>query len=93
MKAIPKAKDYLAVINIPSMSDPHYMVSVFKTNVSSKHEAETILKSLKRQFPDGKFHFDLEDTDKVFRIEYRKDIIQEIVQLFKGKQFICEMLL
>lgn len=92
-EAIAKSKESDSVINVPSMTDPHYMVSVFKTNVSNRNQANALVRSLKKQFPEGKFHFDLEDTDRVFRIEYKKDIIQEIMQLFKGKQFICEMLL
>jgi len=91
MKAI--TQNFQAVMNEPSIADPYDMVSVFKTDVSNKTDADAILKSLKRQFPGGKFNFDLEDTDRVLRIEYKRDIIHDVVLLFKGRQFICELLI
>ncbi|SEK52976.1 hypothetical protein SAMN05661044_00462 [Olivibacter domesticus] len=92
MKAI-TFKKFKPVINFPSSANPYYMISVFKTDVSSKVDADSIINSLKRQFPDGKFNFDLEDSDRVFRIEYNKDIIGEVIRLFKVKRFVCEMLI
>ena len=92
MKAI-TFKKFKPIINFPSSANPYYMISVFKTDVSNKGDADSIIKSLKRQFPDGKFNFDLEDSDRVFRIEYDKDIIGEVIELFKIKRFVCETLI
>ena len=45
------------------------MVEVFKTDVSKKKVAVTLVKSLSIQFPDYKINIDLADCDKVLRVE------------------------
>ena len=45
------------------------MVEVFKTNINSKRIANKLLKELKRHFPSDKINFDLEDCDRILRIE------------------------
>lgn len=45
------------------------MVEVFKTNVSSKRAAKTILQEIGLHQPEYKCNFDLEDCDKVLRVE------------------------
>lgn len=45
------------------------MVTVYKTNVSSKSKAKTILQKLTKEVSGYKINFDLEDCDKILRIE------------------------
>lgn len=45
------------------------MVEVFKTNVGSKRAAKIILEEIGSHQPHYKCNFDLEDCDKVLRIE------------------------
>lgn len=45
------------------------MVEVFKTNVISKREAQVISEDLASFFPNWKIKFDLEDCDKILRID------------------------
>jgi hypothetical protein len=45
------------------------MVEIFKTDIQSKQVALEILTSLQSAFPDYKMNFDLEDCDKILRIE------------------------
>lgn len=45
------------------------MVEVFVTNVQRVAAAEKIRALLLRNFPDSKINFDLEDCDKVLRVE------------------------
>ena len=45
------------------------MVEVFKTNVGSKRAAKVILEEIGLHQPGYKCNFDLEDCDKVLRIE------------------------
>ena len=45
------------------------MVEVFKTDISKKKVARTLVKSLSIQFPDYKINIDLADCDKVLRVE------------------------
>lgn len=44
-------------------------VEVFKTNVLNKIAAKVILEEIGMHQPEYKCHFDLEDCDKVLRIE------------------------
>jgi hypothetical protein len=45
------------------------MVEVFRTNIDTDKNADFILKQLQAVFPDCKINFDLEDCDKILRIE------------------------
>jgi len=45
------------------------MVEIFKTNVEINTDANAIVSILQRQFPDCKINFDLEDCDRILRIE------------------------
>jgi hypothetical protein len=63
------------------------MIEVFKTNVQSEEDAELILKDYSDFFPEWKIGFDLEDCDKILRIDSGNDHIvisqiQNIIQKF-----------
>ena len=45
------------------------MVEVFKTNVKKAGEAKRVINELLHHFPDKKINFDLQDCDKVLRVE------------------------
>ncbi|WP_455169200.1 hypothetical protein [Aegicerativicinus sediminis] len=47
------------------------MVEIFKTNISKKKEANSILEKLSFCFPNYRMNFDLEDCDNILRVEYR----------------------
>lgn len=69
------------------------MIEIFKTNVNSKRQSNRILKMLKRIFPNASFIFDLEDCDKILRVDYIEMvqipiIKNEIINL----GFACEIL-
>jgi hypothetical protein len=44
-------------------------VGVYKTDVTDKTEAGTIANVINRQLPESEVSFDLDDCDKVLRIE------------------------
>lgn len=46
------------------------MVKVYKTNVYEPLSAKSILNAIRKNLPDSDPSFDLEDCDKVLRIEY-----------------------
>ncbi|QNL48554.1 hypothetical protein H8S90_17415 [Olivibacter sp. SDN3] len=85
-------EEHLSVINAPSTLHPDVMISVFKTNVCSLVDAQSILRFLYKKYPDGMFNFDLEDHDRVFRIAYHQDIISDVVTILKERNFMCEIL-
>lgn len=45
------------------------IVEIFKTNVNDQPLANKIVSELKQFYPDCQINFDLEDSDKVLRIE------------------------
>ena len=51
------------------LKDTDGVVEIFKTNVQKESDRDYILASIKNQFPDYKINFDLEDCDKILRIE------------------------
>jgi len=68
------------------------MVEVFKTNVEQSQMAEQLISTLRIRFPFSKINFDLEDCDKILRIEGNQICIQTIIELMKGRRFECEVL-
>lgn len=45
------------------------MIEVFKTNVSSEKKSKIIIDALRILMPQAKINFDLEDSDKILKIE------------------------
>lgn len=68
------------------------MVEVFKTNVEQPNEAKQIIQKLLEYFPDTKINFDLDDCDKILRVEGKKIKTTEITNLINCKGFECEIL-
>jgi hypothetical protein len=48
------------------------MVELFKTNVEEKAAADAILGALRQRFPSCRFNFDLQDCDRLLRVECRQ---------------------
>jgi hypothetical protein len=69
------------------------MVAVFKTDVSSETKAKSIIKILKTQLTECKINFDLEDCDKILRIEGENIKEQIIVKLLLNHKTYCEVLI
>lgn len=68
------------------------MVEVYKTNVKHKRQARRLLDVLSKQFPMFSINFDLEDCDKILRVE-GKDIPQEkIAKLVTENGYQCNVL-
>lgn len=51
------------------------MVEVFKTNVTTKRNALKIMRLLKKEWKYYTFNMDLEDCDKILRVETMKEEI------------------
>jgi hypothetical protein len=45
------------------------MVEVFRTNVNTTDQAQMLIEQIHRVFEDYKANFDLEDCDKILRVE------------------------
>jgi hypothetical protein len=70
------------------------MVWIFKTSVTTKNEVQQLtllLDSLVH--PEGRWTFDLEDCDKVLRIECSNLSMTKLIDDMNRKGFLCEELL
>jgi hypothetical protein len=68
------------------------MIEVFKTNVQEKDRSGLLIKQLMEHFPATKINFDLEDCDKVLRVEGKDFCVNRIIELLKLNGHYCEIL-
>ncbi|MCK9211651.1 MAG: hypothetical protein M0P61_12505 [Ignavibacteriaceae bacterium] len=68
------------------------MVEVFKTNVHSSIIANEIIAELNTVLPNSAISFDLEDCDRVLRIESKSIPLLRVIQALKQRGFSCEEL-
>jgi hypothetical protein len=68
------------------------MVEIFKTNVQEVNDANAIIQKLLEHFPSAKINFDLEDCDKILRVECSTIYPTEIISVVTTKDFVCAIL-
>jgi hypothetical protein len=68
------------------------MVEVFKTNVRHKKQAKTLLNVLSKQYPLFRINFDLEDCDKILRVEGKNIPQEKISKLVMANGYQCNVL-
>ena len=68
------------------------MVEIFTTNVPQKEEADKILLLLGTHFPHHKINFDLEDCDKILRVEYANVQAEKIAEIVQQCGYQCNLL-
>lgn len=54
---------------LEELKEPVMIVEIFKTNVQKESEKDYVIAVLQSQFADYKINFDLEDCDKILRVE------------------------
>lgn len=69
------------------------MIYVFKTSVKYKKELKIIAKEFKKLDDIHNWNFDLEDCDKILRIDATTKIAEKIIQILTILNFYCEELL
>jgi len=69
-------------------------IEVFKTNVKGRRTASFLVNEMKEVFPGHKVSIDLDDSDKVLRVESSKGEIKAsaIINLLEKRNFRCEVL-
>jgi hypothetical protein len=66
------------------------MIYVFKTSVRNKTQIKKLKPHLDSEFQDIKWNFDLEDCDKILRIESKKNVRKKrIINLLNSFHFDC----
>lgn len=68
------------------------MIEVFRTNVNSGEQAASVLGLLKGQWPEYSANFDLEDCDRILRIESAVIENDRIISLMYAHGYACEVL-
>ena len=69
------------------------MVEVFKTNITETEAARQIALQIQAILPGAQINFDLDDCDKILRIENDLILIPEIQKIICASGFICEILI
>lgn len=69
------------------------IVEVFATNVQEACEARDLMALLTERFPDVKVNFDLDDPDKILRVEGANVTARNVEMIIMEKGFICEALI
>ena len=68
------------------------MIEVFKTNVEEDAQAKTLVTILLQHFPGSKINFDLQDCDKILRVEGENFWTDRVMTLVEENGFACEVL-
>lgn len=68
------------------------MIEVFKTDVYEPERSIIIIQKLLEYFPDNKINFDLEDCDKILRVEGSNILPEKIMQMLNEEGYFCEIL-
>lgn len=70
------------------------MIEVFKTNIAEPHAAGLVMEVIHLHFHTLKASFDLEDCDKILRIQAESGSIPAagIIRLLRGMGYIAEVL-
>lgn len=69
------------------------MIYVFKTNIETADHAQTMHEVLNTHFGENaKWNFDLDDCDRIFRVETHLHEAEVFIPVFRAKGFQCEEL-
>ena len=74
---------------IPTMNR---IIEVFKTNVCEPGEAKRMVAILSAHFPGSRINFDLQDCDKILRLEGEDFTIEKVTALVRQNGFECFLL-
>ncbi len=69
------------------------IVEVFKTNVEEVELSERLIQQLAAQFPESFINFDMDDCDRILRVEAAKVSPEKIIQILNSNGYSCEVLI
>ena len=68
------------------------MVEVFKTNVADPCEANELVDLLAGHFPESKINFDLDDCDRILRLEGYDFTAKTVINVLEKAGLKCQVL-
>lgn len=74
------------------MLKDNFLVSVFKTDVYNNADANIVLNQIQLTYPAMILNFDLEDCDKILRLEGQNYKEDDIISILNKLGFSCEVL-
>ncbi|MDE3145024.1 MAG: hypothetical protein KGL19_12780 [Bacteroidota bacterium] len=69
------------------------MVEVFKTNVEEIAQSKILIEKLYYHFPESKINFDLDDCDRILRVEADNVLPETVIELLHQNGYQAEVLL
>ncbi len=68
------------------------MICIFKTSVKTKIQIKKLKPHIDKILPNAKWNFDLEDVDKILRIDGGRNSVLIIIDLLNKHSYRCEEL-
>jgi hypothetical protein len=68
------------------------MIFVLKTSVKTKILVNKLTPQIDRLVAKGKWNFDLEDCDRILRIDSEENIVLRVMHLLRTYDINCEIL-
>jgi hypothetical protein len=69
------------------------MIEIFRTNIDGRYNADRMLWRLHKLFPQYRVNFDLDDCDRILRVQSPGAIeVEPIMSLFSQAGFACSVL-
>lgn len=68
------------------------MVEIFKTAIENETQAELVIALLKKHYAAYAANFDLEDCDRILRIEADRIPVNSVIRLLKAEGYFVELL-
>jgi hypothetical protein len=65
------------------------MIYVFKTSVMTQKAVKKLTTKFNTFIPNSKWNFDLEDCDKILRVESREVTAKQIIDFLNQYKFEC----
>ena len=75
-----------------SMPTSQLQVEVFTTNVTGEEEAKRLLLELNKLITASRINFDLDDTDRILRIESEEVRVEEVIRFMHSRGYQASIL-
>lgn len=69
------------------------MVEIFRTNVEQPEHSEMLIDQIINHIPNSQINFDLEDCDKILRVEAEDISIRSIIEILHKNGYHAEVLI
>jgi hypothetical protein len=65
------------------------IIEVYKTNIESKEDARDLVALIQSSFMEVKVNFDLDDCDRILRVEACIEVIGKIPDFMRENGYVC----